>query len=248
MQAGFAHQSAVRAHELLLGRYPAAELAIRDNLPTLPGAVPAGLPLQMLERRPDLVAAERRVAAAFSRLGQARVAALPSLRLTGNVGYLDSDILQLKQDYDNPSAGVGGKIVMPVDINGEVDAQKTVRSAQQDEAVAQYARLALRALGDVESALAGGRMLADRERVLSQVVDDRGRTLDFTQSNYKVGRQDLRAVEQQQLGLYDARIQLLRVRADQLAQRINLHLALGGSFSPPAQAAVAERTDHVAAR
>jgi outer membrane protein TolC len=129
-----------------------------------------------------------------------------------------------------------------------VDAQKTVRSAQQDEAVAQYARLALRALGDVESALAGGRMLADRERVLSQVVDDRGRTLDFTQSNYKVGRQDLRAVEQQQLGLYDARIQLLRVQADQLAQRINLHLALGGSFSPPAQAAVAPRTDRVAAR
>jgi len=248
VQSGFAHQSAVRALELLLGRYPAAELATRDNLPTLPGPVPAGLPLQMLERRPDLVAAERRVAAAFSRLGQARVAALPSLRLTGNVGYLDSDILQLKQDYDNPSAGVGAKIVMPVDISGEVDAQKTVRSAQQDEAIAQYARLALRALGDVESALAGGRMLADRERVLAQLVGDRGRTLDFTQSSYKVGRQDLRAVEQQQLGLYDARIQLLRVRADQLAQRINLHLALGGSFSPPSQAAVAPRTDHVAAR
>lgn len=239
VQAEFAHQSTRRALELLLGRYPAAELAARESLPTVPGQVPAGLPLQMLERRPDLVAAERRVAAAFHRVGQAKVAALPNVRLTGNVGYLDSDILQLKSDYDNPSAGVGGKVSMPIDISGEVAAQKALRSAQQDEAVAQYARLALRAIGDVEAALAGGRMLADRERVLAQLVDDRNRTLEFSQSNYQVGRQDLRAVEQQQLGLYDARIQLLRVRADQLAQRVNLHLALGGSFAAPAAVAAA---------
>ena len=76
--------------------------------------MPAGLPLQMLERRPDLVAAERRVAAAFNRVGQAKAAQLPGIRLTGNVGYLDSDIVELKRDYNNPSAGVGAENHRPV--------------------------------------------------------------------------------------------------------------------------------------
>ncbi|HET7793288.1 MAG TPA: efflux transporter outer membrane subunit [Rhizobacter sp.] len=232
-QARFAHESARRALELLLGRYPSAELQARENLPALPGPVPAGLPLQMLERRPDLIAAERRVAAAFNRVGQAKTASLPSLRLTGNVGYLDSDILQLKQDYENPSAGVGAKIVAPIDINGQTDAQVAGRTAQQQEAVAQYARLALRAIGDVENALSAGRMLAEREKLLSALVDDRTQAYDLAQSSYKVGRQDLRSVEQQQLNLYEAQILLLRVRSEQLSQRVGLHLALGGSFASP---------------
>ncbi|HEX6721825.1 MAG TPA: TolC family protein, partial [Burkholderiaceae bacterium] len=95
VQARYAHQAAVRALELILGRYPATELRARPDLPPLPGPVPAGLPLQMLERRPDLIAAERRVAAAFNRVGQAKATQLPSINLTGNVGYLSSDILQL---------------------------------------------------------------------------------------------------------------------------------------------------------
>src|SRR6185436_8700170 len=68
-QARLAHEQALRALELLLGRYPAAELKARSQLTPLPGVVPAGMPLEMLERRPDLIAAERRVAAAFNRVG-----------------------------------------------------------------------------------------------------------------------------------------------------------------------------------
>jgi len=230
IQAGYAHQSAVRALELLLGRYPAAELQARPDLPPLPGPVPTGLPLQMLERRPDLVAAERRVAAAFNRVGQAKAAKLPNILLTGNVGYLDSEVLQLKRDYENPSAGAGLKFVAPVYTGGALEAQAALLTAQQREAVAQYARLALRAIGDVETALASGRMLAEREQMLNAVIVDQARALDFTQTSYRVGRIDLRNVEQQQTSLDTARMQLLRVRAEQLSQRVALHLSLGGSF------------------
>jgi len=235
-QARFAHQSAVRALELLLGRYPAAELRARPDLPPMPGPVPAGLPLQMLERRPDLIAAERRVAAAFDRVGQAKAAQLPSIRLTGNVGYLDSQVLQLRQDYENPSAGAGVKFVAPVYTGGALEAQAELLSAQQREAVAQYARLALRAIGDVETTLAAGRILAEREQLLSAVIADQARVLDYTQTSFRVGKTDLRSVEQEQTSLYAARIQLLRVRAEQLSQRVTLHLSLGGSFGerPPA--------------
>lgn len=233
VQARLAHQSALRALELLLGRYPAAELQARTTLPTLPAAVPAGLPLQMLERRPDIIAAERRVAAAFNRVGQAKTAMLPGLKLTGNLGYIDSDIVQLKSDFDNPAAGIGGKLAWPIDIAGQGDAQVTIQTAQQKEAVAQYARLALRAIGDVEAALDSSRVLAEREQVLQQLVDERARALDYAKTSYRVGRQDMRSVEQQQLSLYEAQIQLLRIRSEELSQRVNLHLALGGSFEKP---------------
>jgi outer membrane protein, multidrug efflux system len=229
-QARYAQQAAVRALELLLGRYPATELSARPDLPPLPGPVPAGLPLQMLERRPDMIAAERRVAAAFNRVGQAKAAELPSIRLTGNVGYIDSDILQLKQDYSNPSAGVGAKIIAPLYTGGALEAQVELMSAQQREAVAQYARLALRAIGDVEESLALGRTLAEREALLKAVSADQQRALELAQTAYRVGKQDLRSVEQQQISLYATRVNLLRVRGEQLNQRVALHLSLGGSF------------------
>jgi NodT family efflux transporter outer membrane factor (OMF) lipoprotein len=229
-QARYAHQAALRALELLLGRYPAAELRARPELPSVPGPVPAGLPLQMLERRPDLVAAERRVAAAFHRVGQAKAAELPSVRLTGNLGYIDSDILQLKQDFQNPVAGVGAKFVVPLYTGGALDAQTALRTAQQREAVANYARIALRAIGDVETALASTQLLDERGRILAALIGDRQRALGYAQTSYRVGSQDLRSVEQQQLALYGANVQLLRVRTEQLNQRVALHLALGGRF------------------
>ena len=231
VQARYAHQAAVRALELLLGRYPATELQARPDLPPMPGPVPAGLPLQMLERRPDMIAAERRVAAAFNRVGVAKAAELPSIRLTGNVGYIDSDILQLKQDYSNPSAGVGAKIVAPIYTGGGLQAQVELMSAQQREAVAQYAKLALRAIGDVEESLAMSRTLTERETLLQAIIADQQRAFDLAQTSYRVGKQDLRSVEQQALSLYASRVNLLRVRGEQLSQRVALHLALGGSFS-----------------
>jgi len=240
VQARYAHQAAVRALELLLGRYPATELRARPDLPPLPGPVPAGLPLQMLERRPDMIAAERRVAAAFNRVGSARAAELPAIRLTGNVGYLDSDILQLKQDYSNPSAGVGAKLVAPIYTGGGLQAQVELMNAQQREAVAQYAKLALRAIGDVEESLAAARTLAEREVLLKAITADQARALDLAQTAYRVGKQDLRSVEQQQLSLYAARANLLRVQGEQLSQRVALHLSLGGSFGDRATLASTE--------
>jgi NodT family efflux transporter outer membrane factor (OMF) lipoprotein len=229
-QVRLAHEQTLRALELLLGRYPAAELQARHDLPALPGEVPAGLPVEMLERRPDMIAAERRVAAAFNRVGEAKAARLPSLSINANLAAIKSDILALKPDYENPSGGIGARILAPLYQGGALTAQVFLRTAEQKEAVAQYASIALRALGDVENALSAARTLADREQLLKRIVSDNQRVLELVQTSYRIGRADLRAVQQQQLAVHSAKLALLHVQSEQLTQRANLHLALGGSF------------------
>jgi len=231
-QVRLAHEQSLRAVELLLGRYPAAELQARRDLPALPGPIPAGLPLEMLERRPDMIAAERRVAAAFNRVGEAKAARLPRIILNANVAAVKSDILELKKDFENPIGGAGAKLIAPIYQGGALKAQVKIRTLEQREAVAQYASIALRALGDVETALAVGNNLAERDELLQSTVTNNLRALELTQTSYRVGKIDMRAVQQQQLSVYSVRLTRLRVQSEQLTQRANLHLALGGSFEP----------------
>jgi outer membrane protein, multidrug efflux system len=241
-QIRLAHSQALRALELLLGRYPAAELKARQDFDTLPGPVPVGMPLQMLERRPDMVAAERRVAAAFDRVGEAKAARLPRISLNASVADISSDVLQLQSDYQNPSAGIGGRIVAPIYQGGALVTQVEIRTLEQKQAVAEYARMALRAIGDVENSLAVENTLAERVQLLQRIVADNQRALDLVQQSYRIGKTDLRSVQQQQLSLFAARVSMLRVRSEQLSQRVNLHLALGGSFENAASAGPAEET------
>jgi outer membrane protein, multidrug efflux system len=233
-QVQLARTQALRALELLVGRYPAAEIAARTTLLEMPGQISAGIPLQMLERRPDVVAAERRVAAAFDRVGEAKAARLPQITLSLNLGAFESEILELKEDYENPSGGLGGRILAPIYQGGALNARVELRTAEQREAVADYARVALRAIADVENSLATSATLASQAALLNEVVTEQTRALTLTETRFRVGRADRRAVEQQRLSVHNARIALLNVRTDELAARVNLHLALGGSFEVPA--------------
>src|SRR6185295_7080957 len=83
---------AIRAIEVVTSRYPAGELGVRRSFPGQPRAVPAGLPAQILERRPDIVASERRFAAAFHRTNEARTARLPRFALSASTGLGSAQI------------------------------------------------------------------------------------------------------------------------------------------------------------
>ncbi|MEO0452428.1 MAG: TolC family protein, partial [Pseudomonadota bacterium] len=88
-------RDALRSLEVLLGRYPAADLELRQDLPDVPAPPPPGVPSEILERRPDIIAAERRVAAAFNSLDQAKAARMPSISLTGSLGGSSGDLTNL---------------------------------------------------------------------------------------------------------------------------------------------------------
>ena len=134
-QIELAREQAMRALELLLGRYPSAEIAVADHLSPMPPPVPVGMPSQLLERRPDVVAAERRVAAAFDRVGEARAAQLPRISLTAGGSSVSSDLLELK-DTSNPIWGIGGNLLAPLYQGGALRAQVEIRTGEQKQAVA----------------------------------------------------------------------------------------------------------------
>jgi multidrug efflux system outer membrane protein len=225
-----AYQQALRALEALAGRYPAAALSVPARLAALPGPVPVGVPSELLERRPDVVAAERRVAAAFYRIEEAKAARLPRISLTAAVTSISSDLFVLK-DRDNPVWSAGASLTAPLYLGGQLQAQVEIRTAEQKQALAEYGRVGARAFGEVENALSTAFALEEREAILAQAVADNARALELANVRYRVGVGDLRAVQQQSLALHAARTALLRVQAERLVQRVNLHLALGGSFN-----------------
>jgi len=213
------------------GRYPAAALTVATTLPTTPETMPAGLPSELLERRPDVIAAERRVAAAFNRVGEAKAARLPKISLTAGVSSISSELLVLK-DQDNPIWNFGANLVAPIYKGGALKTQVDIRTVEQKQAIAAYAGVGLRAFGEVENALASELAARDREKILVRTLADSQRALEIVQSQFKVGSTDLRFVTQRQLALNSTQSALIRAQSEQRVQRVNLHLALGGSFEP----------------
>jgi outer membrane protein, multidrug efflux system len=226
-----AYQNALRALEALLGRYPAASVAVAAQLPQWPGAIPAGLPSELLERRPDVVAAERRVAAAFYKTEEAKAARLPRITLSANFTSISSELFVL-QDRSNPLFSAGAALLQPLFLGGLLQAQVEARTAEQQTAIAEYGKVGIRAFGEVEGALAAGAAADDRETILIRAVRENERGLELAGIRYRVGSSDLRAVQQQQLALYSSRVALISVQSERLVQRVNLHLALGGGFEP----------------
>ena len=229
-QVQLAYEQSLRALELLLGRYPSADVAVPSQFMALEAEVPVGLPSELLERRPDVIAAQNRIAAAFSLVEQARAARLPSFSLTGSISSISSDLFVL-QERDNPSWSLGGQVLAPLFAGGALDAQVEVRTAEQSQAIAVYAQTALKAFSDVENALSSEVTLQERQAILQEAVTYAERALELAQTRYRVGSDDLRRVQEQQLAYLSSRMTLIRVLAEQRVQRVNLHLALGGDFA-----------------
>ncbi|MCW5591410.1 MAG: TolC family protein [Burkholderiales bacterium] len=241
LQLQLAEQQASRAIESLVGRYPAGALEAAAAFPAYPGPVPAGLPSELLERRLDVAAAERRVAAAYNLVGEAQAARLPRISLTASGSSITSDLVFLK-NRDNPAWSAGGNLVLPLFAGGALQGQVEVRTAEQKAAVADYGRVGARAFSEVENALSAGFSLAQRVPVLEASVAENERALELAKVRYRVGTVDQRAVQQQLLATSAARASLARATSERLVQRVNLHLALGGSFArPPATEQTAAR-------
>ncbi|BFM07701.1 efflux transporter outer membrane subunit [Halioxenophilus aromaticivorans] len=223
-------REALRALEVLLGQYPSGDLSVSAKLPSLPAMPPAGVPAEVLERRPDLIASERRVAAAFNALQQAKAAKLPQLSLTSNIGGSSTALSEIT-DPSNVAWQLASNLLAPLFDGGARQAAVDSANAAQKQAVASYAQSALAAFSDVETNLDLATTLTARERELSFALKEATKAYRIASLNHKegeIGLLDLLAVQQRVLS---ANSSLVSVKRLQLEQRVNLYLALGGDWA-----------------
>lgn len=222
-------RDAVRALEALLGRYPGADLEVRESLPDVPPAPPVGLPSELLERRPDIVAAERRVAAAFNATNQARAARLPTIGLTGSVGGA-SDSLSDLLDPANVAWSVGTSLLAPIFDGGRRREAVEVATADQEQALAAYGQAAINAFSELETNLDQGVVVQQRIVDLKEAAAEADNAFRIANLRYKEGEEELLNVLTIQQRVIGAKSSLSSVERLLLEQRVNLNLALGGSW------------------
>jgi len=224
-----AHLEALRSLEALLGRYPSAKVEIADEFPSLPAPAPVGIPSEVLERRPDIVSAERRVAAAFEKLTEAKAAKLPRIALTGNLGVASNGL----SDLINPSNALwnfASNLMFPIFDGGKLDAQVQAATASQKQALAAYQKTALAAFVDIETALSNESIFRQRSQSLKVAFEQIKLAEEIGMEKYKSGEGDLLDVLQLQRSTISAQIAFTKIENDLLVQRVNLHLGLGGNF------------------
>ncbi len=222
-------RDALRALELLLGRYPGAELEVRASLPSAPPPPPAGVPSELLERRPDIVAAERRVAAAFNATAQARAARLPTVGLTADLGGASGSLSDLL-DPANVAWRAGANMLAPIFDGGRRREAVEVATAEQEQALANYGQVALNAFSELETYLDQGVVVAQRAVDLQEAAREADKAYRIAKLRYEEGEEDLLSVLTIQQRVIRAKSSLSRVNRLLLEQRLNLNLALGGSW------------------
>jgi len=213
----------------LVGKAPAdlsiAEREVAPNVPT----IPAGVPSELLERRPDVAAAERRVAAANAEIGVATAAIYPSLTLSASGGFIGSSLGNWIS-LPNRFWSLGAQLAGTVFDGGLRTAQRDQSIALYDAAVAQYRQTVLDAFRDVEDGLSTIRILEEEARVQAEALRSARESVALTTNQYKAGIVGyLNVVTVQAVALQSER-NSVELAGRRLAATIALIKALGGGW------------------
>ena len=223
------YMDAKRSLETLLGRYPAAELEDhRISFPHLIPEIPAGLPSELLLRRPDLRAADWNLFASENRLFSASTERLPKLALTSTAGTPSI----LLQDITNDKSflyTVAANLTAPILDGGRISGNIKSAKARRDAAAAVYAQQVLTAFREVENTLSNEATLVARERLQEKALGELREAYRIAMVRYKSGQIDIVSLLQAQRSMLSSESVLLSTRLARLNNRIDLFLALGES-------------------
>ncbi len=229
-----------RRLEILVGHYPAGLISASDLenadgtlrqvvMPKPLAPVPAGLPSDLLERRPDLVAAEMRLHSSVARIGEAKAALYPRISLTASAGTSSSELSEL---FTSPTDiwSLAGNLFMPLLNRGATKAQIKAAEARTVQATAQYRSTILQAFSEVENALDQDHFQNQQEDFLMESVGSARRAVNLAEDRYRRGLDNILVALESQRRLYNAESQLLTTERLRRTARVNLIQALGGPW------------------
>jgi len=220
---------------ILLGKAPGpVKRGAALTAQTTPPEVPAGIPSQLLERRPDLREAEQRLRAANAAIGVAQAEFFPRIGLTTYFGKVSSSMGDLL-DPVSTAWSAGGNLVGPIFTGGQLEAQLAERKAAWEAARLTYQKTAIVALREVADGLTDREKLelvrAEQERSVRAYIE----AVDVSMKRYTAGKASYFEVLEAQQQLFPAENTLAQVRFSQLATIVRLYKALGGGWTPPEQ-------------
>lgn len=225
--------AARRTLETLLGRYPKGTIEGIGALPAITKTVPAGLPSELLLRRPDLLAAEARVDSALKELAASRKALLPTFAINSSIGNSSTDEFAEIFDLQNLVWNVGQNLTQPLLAGGRIRSNIRLDEHERNELILSYAETAMTAFREVESALAAEQYLARQAEALAVAATESRRAEDLSLSQYEEGLVDIITLLESQRRSFDSQSNFLAIRLQLLQNRVDLYLALGGDFDTP---------------
>ena len=218
-----AERAAARRLDTLLGDYPAGLTQADDGLPAVGPLPDPGAPQALFERRPDIIAANARLAAAGFSADAARKALYPGLTLRASVSDSAAD-LDEAFDADALVSSVAASILAPIFRGGSLRAERDRTQAEARRLAANYVNTALNALREAEDAIDADRRLAERVEALGRASQEAGAALELVERQYASGVATI-------FELIDAQSRLISARAQRVDNRIALHLAVADDFS-----------------
>ena len=221
---------AIRLLETMVGEYPGRTIEVTKDLPPVGKPIPAGMPASLLEARPDLRAAERRLAALGANFELAKKNRLPDITLTGSLGQASSDLGDLL-DSDNSIWSIAGNITAPIFRGGELSARRRQAEAQFNEQVSHYESAILNAFREVETALANQTYLVNLVDELSDAAEQSNKALDQAWLMYERGVLDITGVLDAERRSYETQSQSISSINRVIQNRIDLYVALGGRLN-----------------
>jgi outer membrane protein TolC len=218
------------ALDVLVGRRPGSAEMLPETLPMLPSLdpVPLGLPVALLDRRPDLRQAEMQLAAATYGVGAALASLYPDLSISGSVGENGDRINDL--DLDNFIYNIIGNLTGPLFTGGQRRADVAAARARAEAAAAGYAGAVLNALREVEDALVMGRATRENHQLTAERVAEARAADRIAKERYQRGVERLLTVLETERRLRLAEQANITSTADVWNARIDLFLALGGDW------------------
>lgn len=239
-QSAVARQHALAAHALatLLGQTPATFSLAAAPMESVTAQIPPGMPSTLLERRPDIAAAERAMAAENARIGVARAAFFPSLSLTGYLGY-ESNSLRNLTNWSQLAfllgPLVGTALNMPIFDGGRRSADMDRARAVYEERVAVYRKTVLQAFREVEDALVSVRTLDQRLVHQRGAEDASSRVAQSARARFEEGDVDYLIVVDAERTLLRSRLSRIQAEGERARSTVDLVRALGGGWEVPTQ-------------
>ncbi|HYD72061.1 MAG TPA: TolC family protein [Candidatus Binatia bacterium] len=218
---------ASRRLQEIMGRYPDGTLRAEGALPQLAPLAAAGAPADLLERRPDVLAAENRMRSAGFRMHEARAAMLPRLTLTGSAGDTGGSLDSIDDSVNMVSNLVAG-LTMPIFQGGALFSESRATVADRRAAAADYVRTSIAAWSEVEGAISADQSLETREAQFAIAAEEARAAQELAEREYSRGVATLFELIDAYTRRIDAERGLITARAARVSNRITYHVALGG--------------------